>query len=139
MNDSLPPQRRGAPSAAGRGGQQRGAGASGPGRGMTPTQGAEAAERRLNLPCFTAGQNVAGLFGCVACQFQIRNRSVLPTCPDCGEIIWAYLDSGPRPMPVGETQVARPADAQPATVVQEGVKLDGPAPVTVQEGVKLQP
>ena len=41
------------------------------------------------------------MFGCVACQFQIRNRGALP-CPQCGEIVWAYLEDGPRPVPEGE-------------------------------------
>ena len=79
------------------------------------------------------------MFGCVACQFQIRNRGALPTCPQCGEIVWAYLEDGPRPVPEGEEPGAAPA-AAPETAgpqVQEGVKLD--APVSVQENVKLEP
>jgi len=80
------------------------------------------------------------MFGCVACQFQIRNRGPLPTCPQCGEIIWAYLESGPRPVPEGEE--ATQAPAQPAatqTTSEEGVKLDAPPTVSVTEGVKLNP
>lgn len=142
-SDALPPQRRAGAGAGpsgrapGRPGQGQ-AGGAGAGRGMTPAQGAESAERRLGLPCFHAGQRVAGLFGCVACQFQIRNRSVLPGCPQCGELIWAYLDSGPRPVPEGETAPA-PTEQAPAATVEEGVKLEAPAPVTVQENVRLEP
>ena len=79
------------------------------------------------------------MFGCVACQFQIRNRGPLPTCPQCGEIVWAYLEDGPRPVPEGEEPGAAPAAAPEKTgpVVQEGVKLD--APVSVEENVKLEP
>ncbi|MGD9695856.1 MAG: hypothetical protein AB7V42_09380 [Thermoleophilia bacterium] len=133
MRDSLPPQRRqGAPS--------RGPSAGGrAGRNLSPREGAEEAERRLGIPVFHVGQRVQGLFGCVACQFQIRNRGPLPTCPQCGEILWGYLEQGPRPVPEGEEPGAAPqAASQPAQpVVQEGVKLD--APVSVQENVKLEP
>lgn len=130
---TLPPQRRqaGGPG-GGPGGRQS--------RSLSPREGAEESERRTGLPTFHAGQRVQGLFGCVACQFQIRNRGPLPTCPQCGEIIWAYLEGGPRPVPEGEEPGAAPAAApQPASeaTVQEGVKLD--APVTVQDNVKLQP
>jgi hypothetical protein len=132
MRDSLPPQRRQA------GGPGGGPGGRTP-RNLSPREGAEEAERRSGLPCFHVGQKVAGLFGCVACQFQIRNRGPLPTCPQCGEIVWAYLEQGPRPVPEGEQPGAAPAAAPtaPAATVEEGVKLD--APVTVQENVKLQP
>lgn len=131
MREGLPPQRR-----------QPGHGAGPGGRGgrtnLNPREGAEAAEQRLGLPCFHAGQKVAGLFGCVACQFQIRNRGTLPTCPQCGEIVWAYLDQGPRPVPEGEEPGAAPA-APAGPKVEEGVKLDAPqAPVRV-ENVKLEP
>lgn len=128
MREGLPPQRR----QAGPGGR---AGRS----NLSPREGAEEAERRLGRPCFHAGQRVAGMYGCVACQFRIRNRGTLPTCPDCGEIIWAYLEDGPRPVPQGEEPGAAPAAAPtPAgPVVQEGVKLE--APVSVQENVKLEP
>jgi hypothetical protein len=132
--DALPPQRR--PGGAG-----SGPGASGGRAGrsnLSPREGAEEAERRSGLPCFHAGQKVAGMFGCVACQFQIRNRGVLPTCPQCGEIVWAYLEDGPRPVPEGEEAGAAPAAPQaPQPQVQEGVKLE--APVSVQENVKLEP
>jgi hypothetical protein len=106
---------------------------------MSPAQGALEAERRLGLPCYYAGQRVTAIVGCVACQFQINNRAVLPTCPQCGELVWAYLGSGPRPIPEGETPVAPPAaPEQPNVTVQEGVSIGGDAPsVTVQEGVKL--
>ncbi len=125
---------------------QGGGGGRGPGqqsvpRGMSPAQGAQEAERRLGIPCFHVGQRVAGLFGCVACQFQIRNRRALPVCPQCGEIIWGYLEGGPRPVPEGEdpVQVADPAAGQPPVTVQEGVDLGAPAaPVVVEEGVKLE-
>ena len=106
---------------------------------MTPAQGAETAERRLGLPCFHIGQKVEGLFGCVACQFQIRNRSALPGCPQCGELIWAFLDDGPRPIPDGEAAPMVSASDAPPVVVQEGVKLDMEQPVRVEENVKLEP
>jgi hypothetical protein len=131
---SLPPQRR-----------QPGGVGGGPGgragrTNLTPKEGAEEAERRLNLPCFHAGQKVTGIYACVACQFRINNRGTLPTCPDCGEIVWAYMGGGPRPVPEGEDASVAPAAAPaPSTSVEEGVKLDNPAPVSVQENVKLQP
>jgi hypothetical protein len=132
MHEGLPPQRR-----------QSGPGGGPGGRGgrstLSPREGAEETERRLGIPCFHVGQKVPGLFGCVACQKQIRNRGVLPTCPDCGEIIWAYLEQGPRPVPEGEEPGATPAEAAPKAgpIVEEGVKLE--APVSVQENVKLEP
>jgi hypothetical protein len=131
---SLPPQRRQA------GGPGGGPGGRPPRSNMSVREGAEEAERRLGKPCFHAGQKVPGVFACVACQFQIRNRGVLPSCPDCGEIVWAYMQDGPRPVPEGEEPGAAPQAAQaPAgPVVEEGVKLDAP-PVVVQENVKLQP
>lgn len=128
----LPPQRR--PGGGPGGGPARGT------RKLSPKEGAAEAEARLGLPCFHATQRVAGRFGCVACQFQINNRGTLPTCPDCGEIIWAFMGEGPRPVPQGESpDPAAPAPAAPTATVQEGVKLDAPGPVTVQEGVKLEP
>ena len=133
MREGLPPQRR---QAGGPGGGPGGrAGRS----NLSPREGAEEAERRLGKPCFHAGQKVPGMFGCVACQFQIRNRGTLPTCPQCGEIVWAFLEDGPRPVPEGEEPGAPPAaePQQTGPVVQEGVKLD--APVDVQENVKLEP
>ena len=78
------------------------------------------------------------MFGCVACQFQIRNRGAPPPAPSAARS-WAYLEDGPRPVPEGEEPGAAPA-AAPETAgpqVQEGVKLD--APVSVQENVKLEP
>ncbi len=131
---SLPPQRRQA------GGPGGGPGGRTQGRTLSVREGVEEAERRLGKPCFHAGQKVPGVVACVACQFQIRNRGVLPTCPDCGEMVWAYMEDGPRPIPEGEepgAQTAAPAATGPT--VQEGVKLDAPAPVVVQENVKLQP
>jgi predicted RNA-binding Zn-ribbon protein involved in translation (DUF1610 family) len=127
----LPPQRRpgGGPGGGGRGG-----------RNMSPKEGAAEAEARLGLPCYHAGQRVVGRFGCVACQFQINNRGTLPTCPECGEIVWAFMGEGPRPVPQGESPDAVPAaPAAPAATVEEGVKLDAPAPVSVEENVKLEP
>jgi len=107
---------------------------------MSPAQGAQEAERRLGLPCYYAGQRVKAVVGCVACQFQINNRGALPTCPQCGEIIWAFLGSGPRPIPEGEGPVAPPkaADQGADVTVQEGVSIGGDAPsITVEEGIKL--
>lgn len=133
MGQGLPPQRRQAGARPG----------AGPGRtARTPgstKEGVEEAERRLGRPCFQAGQKVPGLFGCVACQFQIRNRGKLPGCPECGEIVWAYMEDGPRPVPEGEEPGAAPVSApeQSGPVVQENVKLD--APVSVQDNVKLEP
>lgn len=134
MGEGLPPQRR-------QGGIRHAPGSQRGGRGpaSNPREGAEEAERRLGLPCFHAGQKVQGLFGCVACQFQIRNRAKLPGCPECGELIWVYLDQGPRPVPEGEEPGQEPAPVaeESGPVVQENVKLD--APVSVQENVKLDP
>jgi len=131
---SLPPQRRGGPTA--------GPGL-GPGRGapkLSPREGAAQAEARLGLPCFHAGQKVQGVFSCVADQFQINNRGVLPACPQCGEIVWAYTGGGPRPVPEGEeSAAAAPAAPAAAAKVEEGVKLDAPPPPKVQENVKLEP
>lgn len=134
MGEGLPPQRRQGGIRPGPGGQRGGRGAN-----KNPREGAEEAERRLGLPCFHAGQKVQGLFGCVACQFQIRNRGTLPGCPECGELVWSYLEQGPRPVPEGEEagQAPAPAAEPSGPVVQENVKLD--APVSVQENVKLDP
>lgn len=141
---TMPPQRMGGPG--GPGGPGRGPGATspgaGPGRGMTPAQGAQEAERRLGIPCYFAGQKVQGMFGCVACQLQIRPRpgAALPVCPQCGEIIWAYLEGGERPVPEGEVVVPREPEEQAPVKVEEGVRLDAPAgPVSVEEGVRLDP
>jgi hypothetical protein len=131
---SLPPQRRQA------GGPGGGPGGRTQRPNMSVREGAEEAERRLGRPCFHAGQKVPGHYACVACQFQIRNRGVLPACPDCGEIVWAYMGEGPRPVPEGEEPGAAPQPQAPSgPTVEEGVKLDAPAPVQVQENVKLQP
>lgn len=141
MSDALPPQRRANVGAA-PGGQGRpgpGGKSGGAPRGMTPAQGAEESERRLGLPCYYAGQKVEGFFGCVACQFQIRNRAVLPGCPQCGELVWAFLDEGPRPVPEGETAPVPGTVEAPAPIVQEGVKLDVGQPVRIEENVRLEP
>lgn len=80
------------------------------------------------------------MFGCVACQFQINNRGTLPQCPQCGEMIWAYMGGGERPVPEGEEGQNPPQQAAPAPKVEEGVKLQEPTtPVKVEEGVKLEP
>jgi len=118
----LPPQRR-QPSA---------------GRNVAPQQAAQDAERRLGKPCYHVGQKVQGLFACITCQFRIRNRAALPSCPDCGELIWAWMETGPRPVPEGETEAPAAAAAASGPKVEEGVKLTSSAPeVKVQEGVKL--
>jgi hypothetical protein len=106
---------------------------------MSPAQGALDAERRLGLPCYYAGQRISAIVGCVACQFQINNRAALPTCPDCGEMIWAYLGSGPRPIPEGDAVETIAAPATPSVTVEDGVSIGGaPAPIVqVEEGVKL--
>ncbi len=131
---SLPPQRRQAGGPGGGPGGRTGR------TNLSTKEGVEEAERRLGKPCFHAGQKVLGTYGCVACQFQIRNRGTLPTCPECGEIVWAYMESGPRPVPEGEQAGASaPAPvAESGPTVEEGVKLDAPS-VSVTEGVKLQP
>ncbi len=127
---SLPPQRRQSGGPGGRAAQGN----------LSPREGSEDAERRLGRPCFHAGQKVLGTYACVACQFQIRNRGTLPTCPDCGELVWAYMEEGPRPVPEGEEpEAAAPAPATaPTATVTEGVPLQAPG-VSVQDGVKLQP
>ncbi len=110
------------------------AGASNPRTSLSPAQGAQEAAKRLGLSCFHAGQQVPGLVGCVACQFQIRNRGVLPACPDCGELVWAWLDSTPPPEIEGagtpppdagaaDTTEAKPEEA-PQVVVQENVSIE---------------
>ena len=126
MCSQLPPPRR-APS-----------GGASAGRSISPAQGAQEAERRLGRPCYHAGQTVAGLFQCVTCRFQIRNRRALPACPDCGELVWAYMEDGPRPVPEGESPAAAPEQEPTAPVVQEGVRIEA-TPVKVEENVKLEP
>ncbi len=116
---------------------------NGPGRtavpqnkNMTLQQGVEQAERRIGKPCYHAGQKVPGIFACVACQFRINNRGTLPGCPDCGEIIWAYMGDGPRPVPEGET--ARPEPTAPATEETVPVEPTAPQTVQVEEGINLE-
>jgi len=128
MSTGLPPQRR--PGGGPRGGAAR---------ALTPAQGAEEAERRLGRPCYHAGQRVVGVFACVACQFRINNRKALPSCPDCGELVWAWIGEGERPVPEGEEARAAPAAPAAGPAVEEGVRLEGPGPVKVEEGVKLDP
>ena len=126
-------------------------GTSGPTRGpgktaaksknLSPAQGAQQAEQRVGKPCYHVGQKVPGIFACVACQFRINNRGVLPSCPDCGEIIWAYMGDGPRPIPEGETAAPQAAEAPAGPAVEDNVSLEPTAqePVRVEEGVKLEP
>lgn len=128
MREGMPPQRRAA-TPGGRATKSN----------LSPKEGAEQAERKLGLPCFHAGQKVPGIYACVACQFRINNRGTLPTCPDCGEIIWAYMGGGERPVPEGEGQLPAAPAAAPAAVVEEGVKLEAPGPVKVEENIKLEP
>ena len=116
---------------------------NGPGRtavphnkNMTLQQGIEQAERRIGKPCYHAGQKVPGIFACVACQFRINNRGTLPGCPDCGEIIWAYMGDGPRPVPEGES--ARPEPTAPATEETVSVEPTAPQAVQVEEGINLE-
>jgi hypothetical protein len=127
MGSHLPPQRL-RPGGISGGKDQR--------PGMTPQQGALEAAKRLGLTCFHAGQPVPGLVGCVACQFQIRNRGVLPACPQCGELVWAWLDEAPPPSIDGMGAPPPPAQEAPATV-EEGVSLE--PTVTVEENVSIEP
>lgn len=111
-----------------------GTGGGGERRNVSPQQGAQETAKRLGLTCFHAGQQIPGLVGCVACQFQIRNRGVLPACPECGELIWAWLDEGPAPTVEGAA-VPPPVAAKP--IVEEGVVLE--PTVQVQENVSIEP
>lgn len=120
MGTELPPQRR-----------------EKTGKNITPAEGALEAERRLGRPCYHSGQTVAGIFQCISCRFQINNRKTLPSCPDCGELIWAYMQDGPRPVPEGETALPPTAARAAAPKVEEGVKIEA-APVRVEENVKLE-
>ena len=137
MSDAaLPPQRR----------QQSPGGSGGGGPKMSPAQGAQEAQKRLGLTCYHSGQKVIGFVGCVACQFQIRNRGALPVCPDCGDMVWAWLDEGPPPTPEDLTAEERSAHekaqadlANQATTVEEGVSLEPTQPVSIEENVKLEP
>lgn len=126
MGSNLPPQRL-RPGGVG-GGDQR--------RNLSPLQGAQEAAKRLGLTCFHSGQQVPGLVGCVACQFQIRNRGILPACPQCGELIWAWLDEGPPPS-VDGVSAAPPPQAAEGPKVEEGVSLE--PTVQVQENVSIEP
>ncbi len=114
---------------------------AGQGKNLSPAQGAQQAEQRLGKPCYHAGQRVPGIYACVTCQFRINNRGTLPACPDCGEIIWAYMGDGPRPVPEGETAPAPGSEAAAAPVSQETVAIEEPVqePVKVEEGIKLEP
>ncbi len=119
---------------------------SGPGRtavpqnkNMSPQQGVQQAEKRLGKPCYHVGQKVPGIYACVTCQFRINNRGALPACPDCGEIIWAYMGDGPRPVPEGETAPAPVAEEAAGPEVQE-VELQPTtqSDVVVEEGINLE-
>jgi hypothetical protein len=115
--------------------------AGGQGKNLSPAQGAQQAEQRLGKPCYHAGQKVPGIYACVTCQFRINNRGTLPACPECGEIIWAYMGDGPRPIPEGETAPAPATEAPPAAATEEQVALEPTVqePVKVEEGIKLEP
>ncbi len=127
MGSQLPPQHMRAGGLSG--GDER--------RSISPKQGAQEAAKRLGLTCFHAGQQVPGLVGCVACQFQIRNRGVLPACPECGELVWAWLDEGPPPaLDAANAPAAPPAQAS-APKVEEGIALE--PTVTVEENVSIEP
>jgi hypothetical protein len=128
MGSNLPPQRLRPGGVAG-GNDQR--------RNLSLSQGAQEAAKRLGLTCFHAGQQVPGLVGCVACQFQIRNRGVLPVCPDCGELVWAWLDEGPPPVLDAANAPATPPPAEAAPKVEDGVALE--PTVVVQENVSIEP
>lgn len=128
MGSNLPPQRLRPGGVAG-GNDQR--------RNLSPSQGAQEAAKRLGLTCFHAGQQVPGLVGCVACQFQIRNRGVLPACPDCGELVWAWLDEGPPPVLDAANAPAAPPPAEAAPTVEDGVAVQ--PTVVVQENVSIEP
>ncbi len=126
MGSNLPPQRTRPGGIAGSRDQRR---------SISPTQGAEEAAKRLGLTCFHAGQKVAGHVACAACQFQIRNRGILPACPECGELIWAWLDTAPPPEIEG-------AGTAPEGGAAAGEGSEAPAeeaPVAVQENVSIEP
>lgn len=125
MGSNLPPQRMRTGGLAG--GDQR--------RSLSPSQGAQEAAKRLGLTCFYMGQTVPGLVGCVACQFQIRNRGILPACPQCGELVWAWLDSEPPPTVDGAGAPPAPTDAKPQSV-EEGVSLE---PTVKVETISIEP
>lgn len=125
MGSNLPPQRM----------RPGGVGGPDPRKSMSPTQGAQEAAKRLGLTCFHAGQTVPGLVGCVACQFQIRNRGVLPSCPQCGELVWAWLDSEPPPAVEG-AGAPPPEAATPAATTEEGVGIE---PTVKVETISIEP
>lgn len=124
MSSNMPPQR-----------MRPGGVQGGDRRGMSPTQGAQEAAKRLGLTCFHHGQIVPGLVGCVACQFQIRNRGPLPSCPQCGELVWAWLDSEPPPTVEGAGAPPAEKDASP-TSVEEGVAVESTVKV---ETISIDP
>lgn len=136
-SSALPPQRRQ---------QGSGPGGAGGGSNLSPAQGALEAQKRLGLTCYHQGQKVVGMVGCVACQFQIRNRGALPTCPQCGEMVWAWLDEGPAPVPEDLNAEERAAHERAqaelgaeAAIVEEGVSLEETPRVTVEDNIKLEP
>lgn len=124
MGSNLPPQRLRPGGIAGSASQ---------GKSLSPAQGAQEAAKRLGLACFYAGQQVPGLVACVACQFQIRNRGILPACPDCGELVWAWLDTAPPPDIEGVGLPSAEAAAATAPPPAEEV------PVVVQDNVSIEP
>ncbi len=126
MGSHLPPQRL-QPGGIGGASQKR--------PNLSPAQGAQEAAKRLGLTCYHAGQQVPGLVGCVACQFQIRNRGVLPACPDCGELVWAWLDSTPPPEIDGSGVPQADGQAAAATLAKEE---EAPT-VIVQDNVSIEP
>ncbi len=126
MGSNLPPQRM----------RPGGVGGSGQRSSLSPTQGAQEAAKRLGLTCFHAGQTVPGMVGCVACQFQIRNRGVLPACPQCGELVWAWLDSEPPPAVEGGAGAPPPAAEATPTSVEDGVSLE---PTVKVESISIEP
>ena len=111
------------------------------GHNLSPAQGAQRAEQRLGKPCYHAGQQVPGIYACVACQFRINNRAALPGCPECGEIVWAYMGAGPRPVPEGEATGPVATEAPAGPIVQEQVALEPTRqqPVKIEEGIRLDP
>ncbi|MSO43883.1 MAG: hypothetical protein EXQ74_01010 [Thermoleophilia bacterium] len=120
---------------------------NGPGRtagpqttNLTPAQGVIQAEKRIGKPCYHAGQQVLGIFGCVACQFRINNRATLPGCPDCGEIVWAYMGDGPRPIPESGMPSATPVGTTAGPVAEDNVSLvpSTPPTITVEDGINLE-
>ena len=130
MSEGLPPQRRLGLGRPRRSGRTR--------RALEP-EPARAPKRRSAAPAALLPRRPEG-------RRHVRLRRLpvpdpqprgAPTCPQCGEIVWAYLEDGPRPVPEGEEPgAARGRAGDAAGQVQEG-RLD--APVSVQENVKLEP